>query len=244
METNTKCAVGYARLSSRSATEDARSIERQKAVVAEWCQRNGYRLTGVFTDVKVSGRKASRAGLDKAIEQAALRGCVLVVSELDRLIRDQRVLIRLRDEKIGFRALDCPEASELQIDMLIMLTSYYSRIVSSKMRKYHASRKERVAQGLDSPHPVPTPVPRPEAYGKSLPKAREKHETNARTRNRYVMNVIDAYLADHADIRPQEIARRLNEAGFQTSRGCKWTCTAVQRVLARHEPISPSTRPE
>lgn len=239
MEANTKCAVGYARLSSRSATEDARSIERQKAIIADWCERHGYRLTSVYTDVKVSGRRASREGLNRAIGEAALRGCVLIVSELDRLIRDQRVLIRLRDEKIGFRALDCPEASELQIDMMVLLSSYYSRIISAKMKKYHASRKERVVQGLDKPHPVPTPDPRPEAYGKSLPKAREKHEANAMIRNRYVMNVIEGYFAEDQEIRPQEIAKRLNMAGFQTPRGCKWTCTAVQRVLARYETTSP-----
>ncbi len=245
METNTKCAVGYARLSSRSATEDARSIERQKAVVAEWCERHGYRLTSVYTDVKVSGRRASREGLDRAIGEAALRGCMLVVSELDRLIRDQRVLIRLRDEKIGFRALDCPEASELQIDMMVLLSSYYSRIVSAKMKKYHASRKEQVSQGIEIPHPVPKPDPRPEAYGKSLPKARAKHEAKARIRNQYVLNEIDSFLAKHGtQMSFGAIAKRLNEEGFQTSRGGQWTYTGVQRIMNRYKPVSPSTRPE
>lgn len=230
------CAVGYVRLSSKAAKEDSVSIERQKAEVISWCNRNGFNLTNIYTDTKVSGRKVNRIGLDAAIGEAAMRGCALVAYSLDRLIRDHDVLRRLKDERITFRLLDMPETNELVIDTLVGVAKAYSQQISDKMRKYHQHRKEQVLAGLATPHPTPLPNPKPEQYQPALKAARAKRTKKADTFNAHAWRFIEPMAQQGKSTRG--ICEELNIKGFQTSTGNPWTNVAVFRIIQKFKPAS------
>lgn len=224
------CCVGYVRLSDRGANSSDVSLERQREAIAKWALDNGLELKAVHSDIKVSGKRLSRKGFDEAVGEAALRGCVLVVYSLDRLARNPEMLRRLEEERVSFRALDCLDANELTVGILITLAEYYSKTVSAKMRAYHAHRKEKVEAGLATPHPVPTPPkPNPKTYGENLKKGREKRSRAARTRSAHAWRFIGPLQTQGLSL--HEIARRLNADGFEAPRGGKWSAMAVSRVI-------------
>jgi DNA invertase Pin-like site-specific DNA recombinase len=232
-----KCCVGYVRLSDRGAGADEVSLDRQRESIENWARENGLELKSIHEDVRVGGRKLSRKGLDRAIGEAALRGCVLVVFSLDRLSRNPEILRRLEMERVSFRALDCPDANELTIGILITLAEYYSKTVSNKLKAYHAHRKAKVEAGLATPHPVPAPPkPSPEVYEENLAKGRETRSKAARTRSAHAWRVIEPLVAQGLSIR--EIERRLNAEGYTAPRGGKWSAMAVSRVIKAHQPAA------
>jgi DNA invertase Pin-like site-specific DNA recombinase len=229
-------AVGYIRLSDRAAREGETSLERQESEVRAWCQANGLELVAVCSDVGKSGRKLNRAGLHQAIGECSLRNAVLVAYSLDRIARDRKVLDRLKSERVAFRALDVPEVSEMWVDMMLFFNGLYSRMVSEKMAKYHAHRKEMVARGEAAPHPVPTARPNRETARKSIESAREVHVSKARTRKAHAWERIRPMYESGMSTRA--IAASLTGSGFVSSRGKPWNHMAVARIIQEFGPVA------
>lgn len=228
-------AVGYIRLSDRAAREGETSLERQENEVRAWCKANGLELVAVCSDVGKSGRKLNRAGLHQAIGECSLRNAVLVAYSLDRIARDRKVLDRLKSERVAFRALDVPEVSEMWVDMMLFFNGLYSRMVSEKMAKYHAHRKQLVARGEADPHPVPTARPNRETARKSIESAREVHVSKARTRKAHAWERIRPM--HESGMSTRKIAESLTESGFVSSRGKPWNHMAVARIIHEFGPV-------
>ena len=225
-------AIGYIRLSDRAARGGECSLERQEAEIRRWCESNGLKLTSVKSDIGTSGKKVSRAGLNDAISECALRGALLVSYSLDRLARDVKVLERLKSERVAFRALDVPEASEHMIDLMLIFARMYSDQISNKMKAYHKSRKEAVARGEMTPHPVPKPAPNIEAARRTIAHARETRVARTQKRAGYVWNHIRPMVESGASL--HEIAARLNDDGVTAPRGGQWYAAGVARIVSRH----------
>lgn len=232
--TKTRQAIGYVRLSDRAARGDECSLERQENEIRRWCAANGLELVAVRSDVGKSGQKLNRAGLDDAISECALRNAILVSFSLDRIARNPKVLERLKNERVAFRALDVPQANELMIDLMMIFAKMYSDQISHKMKAYHKSRKEAVARGEASPHPVPSPCPNPAAARSTMAAARAVRDQKAATRNGYVWTRIEPMVAAGKSFR--QIANELNQAGFVSSRNKPWSHVAVARIIAKFSP--------
>jgi len=227
---SSKCCVGYVRLSDRGASSSDVSLERQRESIEKWALDNGLELKSIHSDIRVTGKRLSRKGFDEAVGEAALRGCVLVVYSLDRLARNPEMLRRLEEERVSFRALDCLDANELTIGILITLAEYYSKTVSAKMKEYHAHRKAKVEAGLATPHPVPIPPKLdPKTYNANLKRGREKRSKAAQTRAAHAWRYVGPLQSQGLSIR--EIARRLNADGFEAPMGGLWSAMAVSRVI-------------
>lgn len=223
-----KCVVGYVRLSSRDAKDGDVSLVRQREVLERWCVENNYELKNVYSDVKISGKRKHRPGLDQAIREASLRRCTLVVTHLDRLMRDSSVLERLKTEKIAFRALDCPEANEMMLGVMAVMAAYYSRAISAKMRDYHRSREALAVKGEIDPHYIPKNTPA-KVYSENLQRGNETASENAATKRKYAWSAISPLLAQGLSNRA--IAVRLNDDGIRPSRGDRWSGVTVGRIV-------------
>lgn len=232
--TKTRQAIGYVRLSDRAARGDECSLERQENEIRRWCVANGLELVAVRSDVGKSGRKVKRAGLDDAISECALRNAILVSYSLDRIARNPKVLERLKNERVAFRALDVPQANEMHIDMMMFYAKFYSDQISHKMKSYHAARRESAARGETTPHPIPSHRPDPSVARSTMAAARAVRDQKAATRNGYVWNRIEPMVAAGKSFR--QIANELNQAGFVSSRNKPWSHVAVARIIAKFSP--------
>lgn len=125
--------IGYARVS----TGDQNLALQQDALTAAGC-------TKIFDDT-ISGAKASRPGLDKALDH--LRdGDTLVVWKLDRLGRSVKNLIALTDQLehagIGFRSLTD------QIDTTTPAGRFFFHVMASLAQMERELTIERTRAGL------------------------------------------------------------------------------------------------
>ena len=58
-----KKVVGYARVSTLEQAEKGTSIDVQKRLIVEECNKRGWLLTGIYCDEGVSGKITDRQGL-------------------------------------------------------------------------------------------------------------------------------------------------------------------------------------
>ncbi|MBG6056417.1 DNA invertase Pin-like site-specific DNA recombinase [Salinibacterium sp. CAN_S4] len=133
--TRTLMLIGYARVS----TSDQNLDLQHDALKAAGCEKT-------FTDV-ISGAKASRPGLDKALEQ--LRdGDTLVVWKLDRLGRSVKNLIafteQLHEAGVGFRSLTD------QIDTTTPAGRFFFHVMASLAQMERELTMERTRAGLEA----------------------------------------------------------------------------------------------
>lgn len=224
-----KTAIGYVRLSDRGANGSELSLQRQAEEIATWCARNGFELMDTFSDVGKSGRKLQREGLHSAIKECSLRKATLVAFSLDRIARDQKVLERLKAEKIAFRALDVVDASETTLDIMMFFAKMYSQMVSAKMRRYHKHRKELVEKGVAQPHPLPVAKPDKAKSRENAKKARLVHVDKATKRKDYAWEKIQPMYVEGLSTRV--IAARLNDKGFYGASGKPWNHVSVHRII-------------
>lgn len=232
-------AVGYCRLSSSAATVDDLSMQRQRDTIAAYCAANGLTLTGTYEDVRVSGRKVSRDGLERAITEAVLRGAVLIVPSIDRLIRDHRVLLRLRDENVLFRALDCCDANELTINIMVSLAQAYSQAVSTKLKAYHAHHKAKVERGEAQPLPVPAPTAKRGIYTENLKRGVARNKAKAQSYAQKAWSIIEPMWSRGDSL--NVIAGELNRLGYASPSGKQWHRSTVSRVVSKFSPKVPLT---
>ena len=125
--------IGYARVS----TGDQNLALQHDALTAAGCVK-------IYDDT-ISGAKAARPGLDKALDQLR-NGDTLVVWKLDRLGRSVKNLIALTDqlehEGIGFRSLTD------QIDTTTPAGRFFFHVMASLAQMERELTAERTRAGL------------------------------------------------------------------------------------------------
>lgn len=128
--------IGYARVS----TDDQSLALQLHALRAAQCDI-------IFEDIGISGSKASRPGLSKALRRAE-PGDVIVVWRLDRLGRSLHHLINLiadlRSRKVGFMSL------QEQIDTTNPTGRFYLHMLAALAEFERELIRERTRAGLEA----------------------------------------------------------------------------------------------
>lgn len=208
-------AVIYTRVSTEDQGISGLGLQAQ----LEFCERVAKNLSievvGTFTDV-VSGKTdpLTRPGFCAAIASAQKQGAVLMIAKLDRLSRDVYQVSRYCN---GFMVRNQPRlliaenpgAGEFEINLRASLAQEERRLISERTRAALAVKR---AQGCN--------------LGEV---GREAAATKAR-------NLTDEAIAIAKDLREkgtslQKIADDLNNQGYTTSRGTKWSKQALASRL-------------
>lgn len=93
---STPQAVAYVRVSTPGQRDEGVSLDAQRSKIAAWCGVMGYELVHTYADEGLSGHSMDkRPGLQRAIDDACTRGCVLVVYSLSRLARNTTETLEL-----------------------------------------------------------------------------------------------------------------------------------------------------
>lgn len=222
-------AILYARVSTEMQVEGGLSIPAQINEMREYAERRGWEVVAEFTDPGFSGSSTNRPGLQatlQALEQK--QADVLLVHELSRLSRSIfdtfSLFDRLGHLNIGFASVKDPDfdfsspQSRLFLTIIAAMNQYYLDLLKQHTAK---GKRERARQGLYNASITPygyqhvgdsrTP---PEIVDKEAPAVRLAFET---------------YATGNASF--QDVADRLNEAGFRTRSGERFSKDTIDDML-------------
>ena len=216
--------VTYYRVSTTRQGKSGLGLEAQEQATNDYITRVGGGIVESYTDVE-SGKKNNRPELEKALRKCRLTGAILVIAKLDRLSRNARFLLELQDSSIKFVCCDMPEANDLTVGFMACLAQYESKMISERTKAALQAAKARgVKLGNKKLHLV---------RNNDTTAATAALISKAKARNTELQQVIDEIRADtDHKLSLNQIAKRLNDAGYTTSRGGQFHATSVNRIMA------------
>lgn len=216
--------VAYLRVSTQRQGRSGLGLEAQRDAVQRFITaRGGNLLAPEYVEVE-SGKRADRPELAKALQRCRVTGATLVVAKLDRLSRNAAFLMTLRDSGVEFVAADLPEANTMTVGVMAVVAQHEREAISQRTKAALAAAKARGVR-LGGRREGSGDIRRHQRDG--VRAAKERADKLAQDR----LPEIERLRAKGMSL--NEIAKRLDADGWLTSRGGRWTATAVKRTLAR-----------
>jgi DNA invertase Pin-like site-specific DNA recombinase len=216
--------VAYLRVSTARQGRSGLGLEAQREAVQRFVvARGGNIIAPEFVEVE-TGKRNDRPELVKALKRCRLTGATLVVAKLDRLSRNAAFLMTLRDSGVDFVAADLPEANTMTVGVMAVVAQHEREAISARTKAALAAARKRGTSlgGLRAAAPDISRFQDSAVLAirrKALEAAEERRE------------IIEALASERLSM--NAMAARLNEASVRTSRGGRWTATAVKRVIER-----------
>jgi site-specific DNA recombinase len=224
-------AVGYARVSTASQSEEGISLEAQQHRIQCWCQANGYQLQQVFVEARSAARADNRPQLQVALSKACQAKAVLVVFSLSRLARSTKdaLLISERLDKAGADLVSLSERidstspmgkmvfrllaaiSEFEKDQLVERT----RLAMAHLRQLNKRISNLIPLGYDLAPDGQTLIENP---------AEQKTVKEIMALRQQGLSLV-------------QIARQMEREGVRTKNGAGWYPSTVARILARQRKL-------
>ena len=124
--------LGYARIST-DQTKQGSSLDNQEEIIRNFVEKSGGVLVDIIRE-EVSGQDDAREGLQDALSRCKKEGCRLVVSKLDRLGRSCRKIQEILDSEVEFTAIDFPQGSRMQFQLLACFAEFEAKTISDRVR--------------------------------------------------------------------------------------------------------------
>ncbi len=218
-------AVAYCRVSTNKE-EQLDSLESQQTFFAEYAKRNGLELIHIYADEGKSGTKMkNRTELLRLLSDAGknLFETVLIkdVSRLARNTLDFLTSIRSLKSlgiKVVFVNYDQTSSDSSEF-MLTMLSAIAQEESANTSKRVKFGKKQNAEKGK-----VPNLI-----FGYDKIPGDYFHLDINQKEAEAVKRIYHLYTKDH--IGANRIAHILNQEGIKTKRNCKWTQTAVTRIL-------------
>ena len=214
--------VAYTRVST---TGQGIGLDAQERIINEWvCSNNGIIIETIRE--KESGKStANRSGLAHAIDLCMTEGASLIVAKLDRLSRDVADVFSIK-KRLGDRLTICDlnAADTMLLGVFASLAQKERELISRRTKEALAEKK---AQGIKLGNPNAAQAMR---AVNQLGVAKRKAEATNASENRnawMVIRLMNGSLQSKADF--------LNENGYRTRNGKRWTPAGVSRLIARYK---------
>lgn len=224
MNSLTSKFVAYLRVSTAKQGRSGLGLEAQREAVRQFvASRGGKIIAPVFVEVE-TGKRNDRPELAKALKRCRLTGATLVVAKLDRLSRNAAFLMTLRDSGVDFVAADLPEANTMTVGVMAVVAQHEREAISQRTKAALAAAKAR-GRALGGFRAGAADIAKYQHEGVAAVRLRASQA--AEERREAIAELQRESLSLNA------MAARLNGDSVQTSRGGKWTATAVRRTIAR-----------
>lgn len=218
--------IAYYRVSTEAQGRSGLGLDAQRQAVMALCQTRGWQIMAEYTEVE-SGKTADREQLQAALHHAKVTGGTLVIAKLDRLSRNAAFITALQDSGAKFIAADMPEANELTVHIMAAVAQAERQAIGKRTREALAVAKER---GVKLGNPNGAAALRRAAKGNGASLQAIKGNADAFAAD--LAPVVDRLRSEGYTSLPQ-IARRLNEGGYETARGGIWHPSSVGNLLKR-----------
>lgn len=220
-------AVIYARYSSDKQTEQ--SIEGQLRYCHDYAQRCGYIVVGEYIDRAMSGTTDHRPQFQQMISDSAKKQFqFVIVWKLDRFARNRydSAIYKSKLKKNGVRVLSATEGIGEGDESIILeavleaMAETYSRQLSQNVRR---GMKESALKGNSTGGAIP--------LGYKLVNKRLAVDDKTAPIIRYIF---EQYASGTSKA---DIARYLNDNGYRTHSGSKFTINSFSRILTNRKYI-------
>lgn len=211
--------ISYYRVSTQRQGRSGLSLEAQKNDALMFVNQNNGTLLAEFTEVE-SRSKNDRTELGKAIAMCLQHNATLVIAKVDRLTSNLSFLEALRNNGVKFICCDMPEASELIIDIFVVMAKHELKRLKERIHKaFEAKRARGETWGGISPN-------HPKNHLDNMRKARKCVQVD-----KNVAYVVSKELESGKSL--ARIATELNKQEFRTFEGKDFTSVQVMRLRDR-----------
>ena len=214
-------AAIYARYSS-SVQNDA-SIEQQVAECQAYASANGLKITTVYEDRAISGKKDNRPGLQKMLRAADRHEFqVLLAYKSNRISRNMKnaLVYEERLSKAGVKVVYCKEefgdnaTGRFMLRMMMNMNQFYSENMAEDIKR---GMRDSASQGK-----VVGTIPFGYKKGEDGKYAIEEHDADV------VREIFRRFNADESLV---DISRVLNGKGFVTKQKKPWGKNSFHSIL-------------
>lgn len=219
-----KRAVAYYRVSTEGQGESGVGLEGQKIAVTEYARRTERMIIDAFQDVLSGwGRNnlERRPGLRSAIAVAKAEQVPIIVSDVDRISRQQKTIFDIASQ-----------------EGIVIISASHGVLTSPEVLASSAARAEyeRKMISLRTKDALRLKKAAGAKLGNrtNLPDAQKKGvETNIARREAIVSQIADVLVEvdQHAALKAKEVVEMLNGRGILTGHNKQWTESAIRRPL-------------
>ena len=219
--------VAYLRVSTQKQGYSGLGLEAQREIIHNFLYDKNP--IAEFLEVE-SGRKTDkgRPKLKEALEICRKTGAKLIVAKLDRLGRNLSFLSQLLESDVDIVFCDFSQANKIVLHILAAISQYEAELVATRTKQALAAKK---AQGYTLGTPEHLMDKLDEAVAKSVETNKRKAEENPNNKRAAAMLKV---LAKEGRTL-QEMADYLNEQGFTTSKGYRFSRSSVYVLLKRYQ---------
>jgi len=215
--------VAYLRQSTMKQAISGLGVEAQREIIEKFL--GDKKPIAEFVETE-SGKRTDRPKLAEALELCRKTKSTLIVAKLDRLSRNVAFTSKLLESDVEIKFCDFPEANRLILHIIASIAEYEAGLISQRTKQ---SLKAKKARGilLGKPENLMNNLDR--ALENSKRAIRKKAKDNPNNKRAVAMLKV---LVEQ-DLSLSEMARRLNEEGFVTSQGKKFSAWQVSVLLKR-----------
>ena len=217
--------VAYLRQSTMKQAISGLGVEAQREIIEKFL--GDKKPIAEFVETE-SGKRTDRPKLAEALELCRKTKSTLIVAKLDRLSRNVAFTSKLLESDVEIKFCDFPEANRLILHIIASIAEYEAGLISQRTKQSLKAKKARGVR-LGKPENLMNNLDRALENSKRAIRAKALDNNN----NRRAIAMFRVLAAQ--DLSLSEMARRLNNEGFVTSQGKKFTAWQVSILLKRYD---------
>ena len=216
--------VAYLRQSTMKQAISGLGVEAQREIIEKFL--GDKKPIAEFVETE-SGKRTDRPKLAEALELCRKTKSTLIVAKLDRLSRNVAFTSKLLESDVEIKFCDFPEANRLVLHIIASIAEYEAGLISQRTKQSLKAKKARGVR-LGKPENLMNNLDRALENSKRAISKKAKDNPN----NKRAVAMLKVLVEQ--DLSLSEMARRLNEEGFVTSQGKKFTAWQVSVLLKRY----------
>lgn len=217
--------VAYLRVSTQRQGVSGLGLQAQQEIIRKFL--NGNSPIAEFVEVE-SGRKSDRPKLHEALELCKKEKATLIVAKMDRLSRNVTFTSQLLDSGTEIVFCDFPRANRLVLTIIAAISEYEAGLIRQRTKAALRVKKEQGCQ-LGKPENLMRNLDRAIAKSRNANQSKALNNPN----NKRAAAILRGLATKTSNL--SEMARILNEEGFQASRGGRFTAKQVSILLSRYQ---------
>ena len=217
--------IAYLRVSAQRQGSSGLGLQAQQEIIRK--HLNGNSPIAEFVEVE-SGRKSNRPKLHEALELCKKEKATLIVAKMDRLSRNVTFTSQLLDSGTEIVFCDFPRANRLVLTIIAAISEYEAGLIRQRTKAALQVKKENGCR-LGKPDNLMRNLDRAIANSRNTNQAKALNNPN----NKRAVAILRGLVTKTSNL--SEMARVLNEEGFQASKGGRFSAKQVSILLSRYQ---------